>query len=166
MRFISKGCCARQGRRRPTRRWGTGRPGMRSRARLGEQGVQEFIRQAETAAGEAIPALPATLWLECLRTGRREGYEDPCYRRRTMLRDLALGECLEHRGRFIDPLLDVIWAICEESGWVYPAHQLPDWPIWTGLTSTWAQPAPGLSGRGRRAAGGGPAPPGWGAYPP
>jgi len=93
-----------------------------ARAALGARQAREFIGRAEAAAREPIPALPASLWLECLRTGRREGYEQPCYRRRTMLRDLVIGEGLERQGRFTDALMDVIWAICEESSWVYPAH--------------------------------------------
>ncbi len=98
------------------------------RARLGEEKTAAFISSAEQAANEPIPALPATLWLECKRTGERQGYENLCFKRRTMLRDLLVGECLEHQGRFLDPLTDVIWAICEESSWVYPAHhtQLAD----------------------------------------
>jgi hypothetical protein len=98
------------------------------RARVGDLAVKELIRQAEQSAQAAIPALPASLWLECLRTGKREGYEDPCYQRRLLLRDLALGECLEYQGRFLDALMNVIWAICEETSWVYPAHhaELPD----------------------------------------
>ena len=93
-----------------------------ARARLGERSTIAWIRAAEQAAREPIPSLPASLWLECKRSGVREGYEDPYYHRRTMMRDLVLGECLEHQGRFLDPLMDVIWAICEESSWVYPAH--------------------------------------------
>jgi len=41
-----------------------------------------------------------------------------------MLARLAVGECLEARGRFLDALLDLAWAICEESSWAFPAHQL------------------------------------------
>ena len=93
-----------------------------ARERLGAQKAQAWIQAAEVAAREPIPSLPASLWLECKRTGVREGYEDPYYRRRTMMSDLVLGECLEHQGRFLDPLMNVIWAICEESSWVYPAH--------------------------------------------
>jgi hypothetical protein len=40
-----------------------------------------------------------------------------------MLGALVLAECLEDRGRFLDPILDLAWATCEESSWVYPAHQ-------------------------------------------
>ena len=92
------------------------------RARLGEEKTAAFIGSAEQAASEPIPALSATLWLECKRTGERQGYERLWFKRRTMMRDLVVGECLEHQGRFLDPLMDVIWAICEESSWVYPAH--------------------------------------------
>ena len=44
-------------------------------------------------------------------------------KRRAMLTDLCIGECLINQGRFLDPILDVAWAICEESSWAYPAHQ-------------------------------------------
>ncbi len=93
------------------------------RAALGEEAVSEMIAQAEADAESPIPALPATLYLEFVRTGQREGYQDPMARRRQMLCRLALAECLEYQGRFLDPLLDVAWAICEESSWAYPAHQ-------------------------------------------
>ncbi len=93
------------------------------RARLGEDAVVQAIRHAEDAAETPIPFLPATLWLEFKRNGRREGYQDPRHRRSTMLSALALAEALENQGRFLDPILDVAWAICEESSWAYPAHQ-------------------------------------------
>lgn len=101
-----------------------------ARDRLGKEQVEWFIEQAEKAAAEEIPFLRASLYLQCKRTGDRPGYENPSYRRRTMLRDLLLGECLEYQGRFLDSIMDVIWAICEESSWAYPAHQfeLADMP--------------------------------------
>ncbi len=36
---------------------------------------------------------------------------------------MTLAECLEFEGRFLDPLLDTAWAICEESTWSIAAHQ-------------------------------------------
>src|SRR5690606_18281055 len=36
---------------------------------------------------------------------------------------LALAECLEYKGRFLDALMNIVWAICEESSWAGPAHQ-------------------------------------------
>ena len=45
-----------------------------------------------------------------------------------MLASLTIAECLEGKGRFLDPLMNIVWAICEESSWSYPAHlwQIPD----------------------------------------
>ena len=93
------------------------------RLRLGEEPLVAILTQAESDAQTPIPALPATLWLDFARTGRREGYEEPASQRRRMLWNLTLAECLENQGRFLDPLLDVAWATCEESSWAYPAHE-------------------------------------------
>ncbi|MCD6290006.1 MAG: heparinase, partial [Anaerolineae bacterium] len=90
---------------------------------LGEEQTAAIIAQAEADAKAQIPSLPATLYLEFVRTGQREGYQIPRSRRRQMLSSLALAECLEYQGRFLDPLLNVAWAICEESSWALPAHQ-------------------------------------------
>ena len=92
------------------------------RQRLGEDAVTTIIQQAEEDASAEIPFLRATLFLDFDRTGRREGYEDAQSRRQRMLASLTIAECLEDQGRFLDPLLDVAWAICEESTWCYPAH--------------------------------------------
>lgn len=93
------------------------------RAAFGEEKVAEAIARAEEDAHSEVPTLPATLYLECERTGERKGYEEPMFRRRAMLGSLAVAECLEYKGRFLDPLLNVAWAICEESSWAFPAHQ-------------------------------------------
>lgn len=93
------------------------------RAGLSEDAVARAIRNAEEAAREPIPFLPATLYLEFKRSGRREGYENPRFQRSLLLSQLALAECLEYQGRFLDAILNLAWAICEESSWAYPAHQ-------------------------------------------
>lgn len=92
-------------------------------ARLGRQQVVALVDQAIQEAAIPIPPLPATLWLDFARRGRRDAYEAPASQRRRMLWQLTLAECLENQGRFLDPLLDLAWAICEESSWCYPAHQ-------------------------------------------
>lgn len=94
---------------------------------LGGEQVGAMVAAAEVTAREPVPPLPATLFLEFFRSGSRQEYETPWFRRRAALADLALAECLEDQGRFLDPLLDVAWAICEESSWELPAHH-PDLP--------------------------------------
>ena len=93
------------------------------RAAIGEPRTAEIIAEAEADAQTPVPNLPATLFLEFLHTGQREGYQTPRSKRRTMLSSMVLAECLEGRGRFLDPILDIVWATCEESSWVLPAHQ-------------------------------------------
>lgn len=93
------------------------------RESLGDQQVAEIVERAEAAAQQPLEPLPATLYLEFVRDGQREGYEQPAGRRRERLWSLALAECLQADGRFADALLDVAWAICEESSWAWPAHQ-------------------------------------------
>ncbi len=100
------------------------------RARLGEAEVATLLARAEAAAAAPIPALPATLFLEFDRSGERAGYQRPQGERRANLATLVLAECPEDCGRFLDPILDLAWAICEESSWVMPAHQRTlSWPI-------------------------------------
>jgi hypothetical protein len=93
------------------------------RGELGEERAGDVIAQAGTYASTPVPSLPATLYLEFARTGQREGYQAPRSQRRQMLWGLALAECLTYERRYLDPILDVAWAICEESSWALPAHQ-------------------------------------------
>src|SRR3712207_2671520 len=72
------------------------------REALGEERVSDLHARAETDARAEIPGLPATLYLEFSRAGAREGYEGPANQRREMLSNLALAECLEAEGRFLD----------------------------------------------------------------
>ncbi|HID12096.1 MAG TPA: hypothetical protein EYP17_12505, partial [Candidatus Latescibacteria bacterium] len=95
-----------------------------TKAAMGRGEMDRIVARAEEAAGEPIPPLTATLFLEFKRTGERRGYERPWRRRREDLAALALAECLEFRGRFLGPILDLAWAICEESSWALPAHQV------------------------------------------
>ena len=85
--------------------------------------VREMLVTAgDECASAAIPDLPATLYLEYRRVGNRSRYQDPWFERRKLLNGLALAECVEGKGRFLDPLVNVAWAICEESSWTLPAH--------------------------------------------
>jgi hypothetical protein len=88
-----------------------------------DAGVREaIIRIAADAAHREVPALPATLYLQYRREGDRERYQSPYFERRSMLGAMVLAECLEDKGRFLDAIVNVAWAICEESSWVLPAH--------------------------------------------
>jgi hypothetical protein len=82
--------------------------------------VAGLIRRGEAAV--PFKALPATLWLEFVRTGNRENFEAQSFIKRNQLMDLVLAESVEGKGRFTDKILDGIWSICEETFWGLPAH--------------------------------------------
>jgi hypothetical protein len=83
---------------------------------------QAYIDQGEEALDEEWERLPATLFLEFVRTGNRSRYQALRGDRRERLADLVLAELFEREGRFTDQITNGIWAICEESFWGVPAH--------------------------------------------
>jgi hypothetical protein len=90
---------------------------------LGDGLRARITKDGQRALAQAIPALPATVFLDYTRNGNRSRFEALMFGRRTRLHALVLGECLEDRGRFLDAIVDTVWAIAEESSWTVPAHQ-------------------------------------------
>ncbi|MDR2811014.1 MAG: heparinase II/III-family protein [Tannerellaceae bacterium] len=84
--------------------------------------MQAYIKAAEGYLDYDWPTLPATLSLLIVRTGNRSEYEAITFKRRTVLFTLMMAEIAENKGRFIDPIINGVWAICEESWWGVPAH--------------------------------------------
>ena len=81
-----------------------------------------LIARGETTLAAAWPTLPATSYLAFSRTGARAAFEDRYFARRRMLNALVMAEGAEGSGRFLDAVIDGIFAVCEESGWQLPAH--------------------------------------------
>jgi hypothetical protein len=107
--------------------YGAWRPYPTSSDRAGWQALPEderasLIEDAERHLGAAWPELPATRFMDFQRDGNRSRFETPYFQRRSMLIDLVLGECAAGNGRFLDDIINGIWAICEESSWCVPAH--------------------------------------------
>ena len=78
------------------------------------------ISQAEKYLDMTWPSSPATDFMEYFRSGSRS---EPGRRvRRDALLSMALAECFENKGRFVDQIINGIWMICEESFWGVSAH--------------------------------------------
>ena len=101
-----------------------------------------LIGAAEARLGMAWPELPATLFLDFVRNGDRRRYEARHFARRYALADLVLGECAEGAGRFLDDIVNGVWAICEESFWGVSAHSYS--PRFAPATSGGRYPSVGL----------------------
>ncbi len=83
---------------------------------------KDLIANGEQCLGYDWPDLPATLFLEYAREGNRSRYEKSHFERRYALTNLLIAECVEGKGRFLDDIVNGVWALCEESFWGVPAH--------------------------------------------
>ncbi len=103
------------------------RPYPKAVDRVYWDGVPEDIRatavsHAEKYLGYGYPIVRASDFMNFYRTGDRSANGEQHFGRRQALRRLVIGECVEHKGRFMDDIVDGIWAICEESFWGVNAH--------------------------------------------
>ncbi|MGV3589475.1 MAG: heparinase II/III domain-containing protein [Adhaeribacter sp.] len=97
--------------------------------------MQAFVKQAEGYLNYEWPYIPATKSLLIERTGDRDEYQTISFKKREVLGTLLLAEIYENKGRFLDPIIDGVWSICEESFWGVPAH-LPRGKEYGGLMNT------------------------------
>jgi hypothetical protein len=96
-------------------------------AREWQKIVPEIICRKHIEAGNELlgkewPVIKATRFLEYTRTGNRSNYEKVLFERRSSLATLVIAEMLEGKGRFVDDIINLTWAICEETYWGLPAH--------------------------------------------
>ena len=85
--------------------------------------AEEILARAEEYLRMDIPMLLASVYREYVVNGNRSNYQNPYFLRRDMAVALAVAEAYENKGRFTEKLMDVVWAIMEESTWIIPAHR-------------------------------------------
>jgi len=96
----------------------------------GDPAWQNLAQEARTALLDAAeplkdaqwPILPASRYMDYQRNGNRSLYETVYFERRDRLFQMVIAECVEGKGRFLDSIIDGLWAICEETSWIIPAH--------------------------------------------
>ncbi|MBE0652842.1 MAG: heparinase II/III family protein [Bacteroidales bacterium] len=81
-----------------------------------------LTRNGEEALNFDWGIVKATDYLEFLRSGDRNVMQNPYFARRDALQDLVLAELAEGKGRFLDQIINGIWALSEQSSWVLSAH--------------------------------------------
>lgn len=82
----------------------------------------DVLTEAERLLNAPIPELRATAFMRFVRDGNRFEYEEYYFARRRQLCMLAVAEAIEYRGRFLDALIDRLWAVITEPFWTLPAH--------------------------------------------
>nr|MBI1229991.1 heparinase [Cytophagales bacterium] len=91
------------------------------------EALPEAQRRKTIEAGEAYvgydwPIVKATMYLEFTRTGDRTKDAAVSNERRKAFQSLMLAELMEGKGRFIDDLINGVFAICEQTYWGASAH--------------------------------------------
>jgi len=91
------------------------------------EGIPENIRQQLILKGEESldfewGVVKATDFLEFVRSGDRRIMQDPYNARRRTLQSLVLAELAEGRQRFLDQIINGVWALSEQTTWSASAH--------------------------------------------
>ena len=81
-----------------------------------------IVKCSEEYLSEPIPMLTLSLYRELKKTGVRSHFESFHHKRRAMLLYLSIAEAYEKKGRFLERIADLAWAIMDETSWVIPAH--------------------------------------------
>lgn len=79
----------------------------------------EFAREHEHYAW---PALTMAKYAAFRKEGDLLAYLKLFWERRSILGGFVIAECLEGEGRYIERILDGLFAVCEETTWVVPHH--------------------------------------------
>ena len=82
------------------------------------------LKAADEALSYELIPLPATLYMEYAENGNRSHFESIYHSRRRALMALLLGTLYTGDDRYIRKAIDITWAICEETTWVIPAHNV------------------------------------------
>ena len=79
-----------------------------------------WLSQAEKYFDYNWPSVKMELFMNLIRTGNITDFYDIHMERRSVLGVMVLVECLEGKGRFLDQIINGIYAICEETSWMQP----------------------------------------------
>jgi hypothetical protein len=82
----------------------------------------KIIQKGEESLDFQWGVIKASDFLEFVRSGDRRIMQDPYNARRRALQSLVLAELAEGRGRFMDQIINGIWALSEQTTWSASAH--------------------------------------------
>ena len=81
-----------------------------------------YIAEGEKWIHKPWKVLPVSDFLSFYRNGNRTRYESLIFGRRERLASLVMAEVVEGKGRFLNDIINGIWATSEETFWGIPAH--------------------------------------------
>jgi len=89
---------------------------------LPDETRQTLIAKGDEYLGFEWTVFRATQFMEMAKTGLRSVYGKHRQPHRNALTALVIAECVEAQGRYMDDIIDGVWALCEESWWGKPWH--------------------------------------------
>lgn len=84
--------------------------------------LKHIIKEAESEINYVFQPISASVALTYVRTGDRSEHAAISFAKRAVLLKFILAESIERKGRFMEPIINGLWSICEESFWGVPAH--------------------------------------------
>jgi hypothetical protein len=90
--------------------------------RIPEQHRKLLIANGEEALDFEWGVVKGTDYLEFVRSGDRNVMQNPINARSDALKNLVLAELVEGSGRFLDQIINGIWALSEQTTWALSAH--------------------------------------------
>jgi hypothetical protein len=90
--------------------------------KVGAKYRSQIINTGEKLLDFTFKSTPATYYLETVRSGNRNLADDFNSEKFTALKNLMLAELLEGKGRFMDKMVDGVFAICEMTSWSGTSH--------------------------------------------
>lgn len=85
---------------------------------------QKALEYADEALTAPFPPLTATMYMRFTRDGNRTEYDGTAAQRRTTIMSLLLGVLAGEKKKYTNKLIDCVWATCEDTSWVIPAHNV------------------------------------------
>ena len=84
--------------------------------------LKHVIKEAESELKFKFEPISASVALTYVRSGDRLEHANISFAKRAVLLKFILAESIENKGRFMEPIVNGLWSICEESFWGVPAH--------------------------------------------
>ena len=92
------------------------------KAQVPDSILKHLIQEAESEINYVFQPISASVALTYVRSGDRSEHAAISFGKRAVLLKFILAESMEHKGRFMEPIINGLWSICEESFWGVPAH--------------------------------------------
>ena len=89
---------------------------------LAKKFIDELLQKANTAADKSYPTLKMSEYMIFNETGNRSIFEKPYFERRNDCAYLSVAYWLTGDEKYKNPLINLIFAICDEFTWCVPAH--------------------------------------------